>query len=326
MTTLMRESEAIVAGLGLSGDGVMFVDGALAAGPLKMPERLMVAPLAEGPGVTLALPPGVEVAAPLWLVFVARGGAAVRPRVTLRLAEGSALTVVELHLGEGEFEAETEIELGASARLSHTRLQRLAPAGRLDGRLAARLDRDSRYGLQLVALGGDSRLAVDVALAGEGAEAELDGLACLQGEARAVLRTQVTHAAPRGRSRQLHKVLALGQANSEFVGRIRVERGAVSTDAAQTSRGLLLEPGATIEARPELMIFADEVKCAHGAAVGQLDPEALFYLQARALSAEAARELLTVAFAEEALRRIPVGALREALTHELGRYARKERP
>jgi Fe-S cluster assembly protein SufD len=273
---------------------------------------------------------GVAVGSPIHVVFVSTGAAASFPLLRLVAEPGSAVTLIESHLGRGPAMADAvttvRVESGASVR--HVRVQRADASARHAGRLEADLAEDSRYALWAVALGGaESRLALAVTLEGAGAEARLDGLTHVAGAERSETRSEIRHQAPHGRSRQLQKVLADDDARAAFHGRIEVARGAQATDAAQASRSLLLSDGARIEARPELMIFADDVKCAHGATVGPLDPEARFYLQSRGLADAEARALLTAAFAAEAIAHLPVPSLREALDHELRRrVAGKERP
>jgi Fe-S cluster assembly protein SufD len=121
------------------------------------------------------------------------------------------------------------------------------------------------------------------------------------------------HARPSGRSKQLHKCIVGGAAHAVFNGRIVVRPGAQLTDSAQQSRNLLLSSKAHVDTKPQLEIFADDVKCAHGATVGQLDQEQVFYLRSRGLSVERARNLLTYAFAAEVIDRIPVPSLVEQL-------------
>jgi Fe-S cluster assembly protein SufD len=154
-------------------------------------------------------------------------------------------------------------------------------------------------------------------LGGEGAHAHLDGLALIDGRQHADTHTLLDHAKPHGTSRQLHKCVCDGGSHAVFNGRILVRPDAQRTDSAQRSRGLLLSPKAQINAKPQLEIFADDVKAAHGATVGQLDGEELFYLASRGLPLERARKLLTYAFAAEVVERIPVRSLVSRLAAQL---------
>ena len=150
-------------------------------------------------------------------------------------------------------------------------------------------------------------------IAAEGAECHVDGLALIKGRQLADTHTSIDHAKPDGTSRQLHKCIIDGAAHAVFNGKIMVRPGAQRTDSSQSSRNLLLNPRAHIDTKPQLEIFADDVKCAHGATVGQLDAAELFYLKSRGLSELAARNLLTYAFGAEVIDRIPVASLKHRL-------------
>ena len=158
-----------------------------------------------------------------------------------------------------------------------------------------------------------SRLNLNVMQAGEGTEFEIDGLALIAGRQLADTHSFVDHAFPHGRSRQLHKCIAGGASHAVFNGKILVRPGAQRTDSSQHNRNLLLTQRAHIDTKPQLEIFADDVKCGHGATVGQLDAEQVFYLKARGLSEATARNLLTFAFATEIVGRIRIPSLVQRL-------------
>ncbi|MNS19903.1 FeS cluster assembly protein SufD [compost metagenome] len=267
--------------------------------------------------LVIRLAPGARPEAPLHVVFDA---ATTRPRLRVEAGRGSALTLVESHHGEGA-EADTELVVGEGACVRHARVTRLGAASTHHGRLTVTVAADGAYEAQTIALGGrESTLELAVTLDGEGAEVHLAGLACVTGASSATTRSEVIHAHPHGRSRQVFKAIAGDGALAEFHGRIRVERGAAATDAAQSSRGLLLGTGAAIEARPALLILADDVQCAHGTAIGALDPEALFYLESRGLGRQAAVDALIAAFAAEVIDQVSVSGLRDALGAEITRH------
>jgi len=179
---------------------------------------------------------------------------------------------------------------------------------------AASLAKDARYASHTVTLGARlSRFNLEIVQHGDGVEVELDGLALITGRQLADTHTLVDHARPHGRCRQVHKCIVDGGAHAVFNGKILVRPGAQLTDSSQQSRCLLLSDKAHVDAKPQLEIFADDVKCAHGAAIGQLDAEQLFYLKSRGLSDIRARNLLTYAFAAEVIDRIPVPSLVERL-------------
>jgi Fe-S cluster assembly protein SufD len=229
-------------------------------------------------------------------------------------AAGAEVTVIEDHvsLGDGAAlsNAVTEIDVAATARVRHVRLQRLNSASYSIGHTAVRVAKDASYLSQTVTLGARlSRYDLEVVQQGEGAHATLDGLALIDGRQHADTHTTLDHAAPNGTSRQLHKTIVGGGAHAVFNGRIVVRPGSQLIDSAQESRNLLLSGKARVDAKPQLEIFADDVKCAHGATVGQLEPEQLFYLRSRGLPETLARSLLTYAFGAEVIERIPVPSL-----------------
>lgn len=261
-------------------------------------DGLAVSALSDG--LRLHVRPGLELEAPLVVDVQGAGG-----RIRLEAGARCRLTIIERN---PDADSVAELALAPGATVRHLRVG--------PGRLDARLEAGAAYALQSFALGaGTFELAVT--LAGEGAEARLDGLDALIGDERAVTRASIVHAAPATRSRQRHRILASGRAQSTFFGRIQVDRGAAGTDAAQSSRALLLAQGPTVEARPELAIFEDDVKCAHGAAIGQLDADALFYLLSRGLTERQARAALVEAFAAEVLAEVAEPAWRGALTAAL---------
>lgn len=247
---------------------------------------------------------------------------AVYPRTLVIAAHGSRCTFVEdyLALGDGAYFSApvTEVSLAESASVSHVRLQRDAAAAYQLGHCSVQQAATSRYALVNVALGARlSRLDLHVVHAGAGCETMIDGLAFIGGRQLADTHSSVDHAQPQGRLRQVYKCVVGAGAHAVFNGKILVREGAQQTDAGQSCRGLLLSDRAHIDAKPQLEIFADDVKCAHGAAVGQLDPEEMFYLRSRGLSEERARNLLTYAFAAEVIERIPVASLRARLARSV---------
>ena len=238
------------------------------------------------------------------------------PRLLVVLERGASLNLVEEYWGHGRTltNGVTEILVREGAELVHERIQRESPEAFHFSSLRARLDRDARYISRTITLGARfSRQSPHVVLADEGTELTLDGLALLSENQLADTHSFIDHTKAHGTSRQLHKAIVDGKARAVFNGRIFVRPDAQQTDAQQQSRNLLLSEEAQVDTKPELEIFADDVKCAHGAAVGQLDPEELFYLQSRGLNLTTARNLLTYGFAADLLARIPVPSLRRQL-------------
>jgi Fe-S cluster assembly protein SufD len=252
---------------------------------------------------------------PIHLLFVAtREDAAACPRCLIVAESGAECTVIEDYVSTasaGYFtNAVTEIAVAANARVRHVRLQRESSAAIHIASCAVSLAKDASYVSQSVAFGARlSRYNLDVIHHGEGAEAVIDGLALISGQQLADTHTLMDHAQPNGRCTQLHKTIVGGVAHAVFNGKVLVREGALLTNSAQQSRNLLLSSTARVDTKPQLEIFADDVKCAHGATVGQLDAEHLFYLKSRGLPDAQARNLLTYAFGAEIVDRIPVKSL-----------------
>jgi len=267
-------------------------------------------------GALIVAPRNVALAAPLYVLFIAtQKEAASYPRCLAIAQPGSAFTLVEefvaLHEDAYFINAVTEIAVADNAQVNHVRVQQDGGAAFHIANCAVSLAHASRYHAVSVALGARlSRYNLNVLLAEEGAECAIDGLALINGRQLADSHTLIDHAKPHGLSRQLHKCIVDGAAHAVFNGKIMVRPGAQRTDSAQSSRNLLLSGKARVDTKPQLEIFADDVKCAHGATVGQLDADEVFYLRSRGLSDAAARKLLTYAFGAEVIDRIAVPSLR----------------
>ncbi len=261
--------------------------------------------------------------APIHLLFIAtRKDGAAYPRVLVIAEPGAQCTLIEdfESLADGDYftDAVTEIAVDENAHVAHVKLQREAQAAFHIARTSVQVARDGRYSNWSVALGARiSRHNLDVIQAGEGTEFSIDGLALIGGRQLADTNSLIDHAHAHGRSRQLHKTVVGGGAHAVFNGKIFVRRGAQQTDAGQQSRNLLLSDKAHVDTKPQLEIFADDVKCAHGATVGQIEADELFYLKSRGLSDATARNLLTYAFAAEVIGRIPVKSLVERLENHV---------
>jgi len=263
---------------------------------------------------------GAAAKQPVHLLFIAtQAEVAVHPRVLVVAETGAEVTLLEDYVavvdqsgGDAAYctNAVTEVAVGANARVRHVRIQRETGEAFHVANSAVRLARDATYESNAIALGARiSRHNLHVRLDGEGARAHLDGLTLVDGRQLADTHSFIEHARPRGTSRQLHKCVVGGRAHAVFNGRILVARDAQLTDSAQESRNLLLSPDAYVDTKPQLEIFADDVKCSHGATVGQLEAEELFYLRTRGLDETAARNLLTYGFAAEIVARIPLASV-----------------
>ena len=266
-----------------------------------------------------------EVAAPIHLLNVAtkrETPSAIYPRCLLVMEPNSRATVVEDYacLDDGVYfsDAVTEVVLKEHAQLQHVRVQREGKDAFHIGNCSVLSSEGSVYAATSLAFGARvSRHALHVILQGEHAEARLNGLTLIAGRQVADTHTRIDHAAPRGKSVQLHKCVADGAAHAVFSGKVIVHTGGIGTDSVQSSRNLLLSGKARIDTQPQLEILNDDVSCKHGATVGQIDADALFFLKSRGFSEERARNLLTHAFAEEIIAKIPVPSLAEALSRTI---------
>lgn len=250
------------------------------------------------------------VAHPVQVVHVATGGANHLP-AEIVLADDAAAQVIETYVGAGWANRFLRVSLGRSARLM--RAVRLLQA---DGFTSLREEADLGTGASLVTtfLGaGAAGTRIDAAIvAGEGAFAEYGGALLTAGEQRQECAVRVRHAEPNGQSHQLWRAVAADRSVASLAAAVEVARHAQKTDGEQSLRGLLLQRTATVNLKPELEIFADDVKCAHGATVGELDQRALFYMESRGIPRPRAQALLTRAFVADALDRIGDEAVRDA--------------
>jgi len=240
------------------------------------------------------------------------------PRLLVVGEENSSATLIESFVsntGESHFtNGIAEIVLKDGARLEHYRVQNENRAAYHVAATAAELGRASSYDATSINFG--ARLArhdISVVMDHEGAECWVDGLYVAGGNQHTDTHSVIDHKQPNCTSHQLYKGILDGNARAVFNGKIFVREGAQKTDAMQTNKNLLLSAQARVDTKPQLEIYADDVKCAHGAAVGQIDEEELFYLQARGLNPELGRSLLTYGFAEEVIGKIKVESIRSQL-------------
>jgi len=245
------------------------------------------------------------------VVHVSTGGAD-HLAAEILLDQDAQASIVETFVGEGWANRLTGITLYRGARLMLARrsLARLGFASFTD---RATVGEGASLTMTTLAAGGaDTRLDGNIRLAGEGAYAEAGGALLARGRQRHDANLVLAHAMPQGTSRQVWRSVAGGRSACSVAARVEVARAAQKTDAEQSLKGLLLDRGATINAKPELEIFADDVKCAHGATVGELDRDALFYLRSRGVPEGEAKALLTRAFVADAIERIGEAEVREA--------------
>ena len=221
----------------------------------------------------------------------------------------------------------TEVVLAENATLDHYKLQYESARAYHVGSLHVRAQRSARFAAHSVSAGGALvRNDVVAVLDGEGVDCTLNGLYLADGQRLVDNHTTIDHARPHCGSRETYKGILADRAHGVFNGKIIVRPDAQKTDAKQTNRALLLSEDARINTKPQLEIFANDVKCTHGAAVGQLDDEARFYLRARGLSEAAARHLLIRAFAADVLQRLPLDAVRTRVEDWLQRQLARMMP
>lgn len=277
-------------------------------------------------GAVMDIANGADLRKPFHLLYVctpASEPVAVYTRNLIRLGANARATIIETFIGgDGEYftNAVTEVELGPGAVLDHYKVQQEGANAVHVGCLAARQDRDSRFESHSVSLGGLLvRNDIDVRLAAEGAETRLNGLYVAGGKQHVDNHTRIDHEQPHTRSRENYRGVLDGRARAVFNGKVVVHKAAQKTDAEQSNSNLLLSSEAEVDTKPELEIYADDVKCSHGATVGQLDEDMLFYLRARAIPEATARNLLTFAFAEEIIRPMQCRMVRDRLERSVAR-------
>ena len=271
-------------------------------------------------GAFLHVPRETSAAEPLHVVFAAAPGAGTvrHPRLLVVAEAGSRacaiVDFVSLAGAAGFTNAVVEVQVGPGAGVDLVILQREAPGAFHVANLAVWQERDSRFACHTLSLGGRLvRNDASVLLADEGADCTLRGLFVGGGEQVLDNHTLVDHAVPFGTSRELYKGILGGASRGVFRGRVIVRPDAQKTNASQSNRNLLLSATAEVDSKPQLEIRADDVRCSHGTTIGQLDPDALFYLRSRAIAEPEARELLTRGFAADILAALPVPALAEGL-------------
>jgi Fe-S cluster assembly protein SufD len=275
-------------------------------------------------GALVWIPSGQMVAQSIHLLFVTTGTAPllVQPRSVVVAGMGSQATLIEdyvtLHEAPYCTNAVTEVWVGANAQVHHSRIQRESPTAFHIGKTAVSQGRDARYTGITVNLGGQvSRHHWEVYQTGEQTTTTLNGLTLVTGDRVADTHSLVAFNHPHGTCDQVNKCIVGDRAHGVFNGKIFVPKPAQLTNAAQLSRNLLLSPKARVDTKPQLEITADNVKCAHGATVSQLEDDAVFYLQSRGIAPERARQLLVYAFAYEVIDQLPIDSLKQTLAQQV---------
>lgn len=272
-------------------------------------------------GLFLHVPRGVSVATPIQLLSVttaAAAGKVVAPRMLIVLGESASATVVESYASDGDAASLTnavvEVHLGANARLDHTRVAREHHGAWHIGFTHVDQEQDSHYRAFALAMGGRlSRHNLHARHLGERVETLLYGLYLTTGDQLADTHSAIFHDQPNCNSWEVYKGVLGDRSHGVFNGKVLVDRLAQKTDAKQTNRNLLLTDTARADAKPQLEIFADDVKCTHGATIGRLDAQQLYYLQSRGIAGQQAEQLLTWAFAAEVVAEIADPTVRKAM-------------
>jgi Fe-S cluster assembly protein SufD len=283
-------------------------------------------------GAYVRIPKGTVVEEPIQLVFVGRAGdkpQSVHTRVLIVAEENSQARVVESYASQGAYFSNvvTEVAVAENAILEHIKVQEEGPDTFHIATIQVKQAASSTFTSNNVGFGGRiARNDVNVVIEGERCETSLNGAYTVFGEQIVDNHTRIDHAVPNCHSFEVYKGILGDQGVGVFNGKIYVHEDAQKTDAKQTNKALLLSRTATMNTKPQLEIFADDVKCTHGATVGQLDDDQLFYLRSRGLPLVEAKTLLTYAFVSEVLEKVSVVPLREALERQLMERVRGAKP
>ncbi|MGI9066069.1 MAG: Fe-S cluster assembly protein SufD [Pyrinomonadaceae bacterium] len=270
-------------------------------------------------GVFVCIPKGVIVEAPIHLLFISDDVQTANfPRVLLVAEENSSATVIESYAGTRDASyftnAVVELVLKDGARLEHYKVQRESARAFHVATTMIDLGSNSSYDATTITFGAElSRHDINATMDNEGAECWVDGLYLVTTGQHADTHSLIDHRKPHCTSHQLYKGILDGKSRAVFNGKVFVRHDAQKTDAMQTNKNLLLSNEARVDTKPQLEILADDVKCAHGAAVGQIDEDELFYLQTRGIHHDLARNLLTYGFAEEVIGKIKIESIRAQL-------------
>jgi Fe-S cluster assembly protein SufD len=274
-------------------------------------------------GLLIRIAKGAVIEQPIHLVFEssANGKPTVsHPRTLIVAGPDSHATIVETYQGSGGAyftNAVTELVAGDNAVIDHYKLQTESQQAFHVSTLQVEVGRGANFRSHSISFGG-ALVRNDVnAVLSEGCECTLNGLYLVSGEQHIDNHTSIDHAKPHAASHELYKGILDGRSSAVFSGKILVRKDAQKTDAKQTNKNLVLSEEAVINTKPELQIHADDVRCTHGATIGQLDPEGIFYLQSRGIGLAEARNLLIYAFARDIVDRIKVAPLREELERTL---------
>jgi Fe-S cluster assembly protein SufD len=279
-------------------------------------------------GLFLSIPQGQVLSEPVHVVYLsANAGKNTQshPRNLLLLEDDSRATVIEHYWGDNAgatlTNAVTEVRLSKGAQLDHLKIQQESGNSYHVGSLVVKQDEGSRFSSRLFSLGGVlTRHEVETTLGGKKAECLLEGLYLAKGQQQVDTRTFVDHLSPSCKSEEVFKGVLDGEATAIFDGHVLVRENAQKTDARQSNKNLQLSKVSKVYSKPQLQIYADDVKCSHGSATGQLDEEALFYFQSRGIGREEAKRTLVNAFAGEMVERAGLDYLKVPLSRMVGEW------
>ena len=279
---------------------------------------LNTAMIADGAFVQVAR--GAVIEEPIEIFYLTTAVAApiaIHPRALIVVGADAHCTIVERYAGSGEGvyfnNAVTEIVAGDRSVVDHYKIQQETIRAYHVATLQAVLGQSANFSSHSISLGGALVRNDANALLSEGSDATLNGLYIVNGTQHVDNHTMIDHAMPHGTSHELYKGILDGKSHAVFNGKIIVRKDAQKTDSKQTNKNLVLSDESVVDTKPELQIFADDVRCTHGATIGQLDAESLFYLQSRGIGKREARSLLTYAFAQDVVDRIKIQSLRDSL-------------
>lgn len=271
-----------------------------------------------GEGAFLFIPKSAKIEAPIQFLFLTDEGKVSFPRILVVAESFAEATIIETYNRSDETKyltnAVIEISLADEAKIKHSRVQRESHEAFHVGATGAETGRGAVYDATNITLGGKlSRHDISVKFNAEGGEAFVDGLYLVSDDQHADTHSVIDHQLPNCASHQTYKGIVDGKARAVFNGKVFVRENARGTDARQSNKNLLLSNDARVDTKPQLEIFNDDVKCSHGATVGQLEEEELFYLLSRGLNESLARNLLTYGFAEEIVNKIEIESIKKQL-------------
>jgi Fe-S cluster assembly protein SufD len=263
----------------------------------------------------IEVPRNAVIAKPIEITHERTDGSAAHPRTLILVGANAQCTIVETYKGTGTYltNAVTEIVVGEGAVVDHYKVQQESLTAYHVATLQTKLGRSGVFSTTSISLGGALVRNDANAVLSEGSEATLNGLYIVNGTQHVDNHTAIDHAEPHAASHELYKGILDGKSHAVFNGKIFVRKDAQKTDSKQTNKNLVLSDDAVVDTKPELQILADDVRCTHGATIGQLDAESLFYLQSRGIGRREAKNLLIFAFAQDVVDRIKMPSLRDSL-------------